>query len=483
MEELDRASRPSGSSVRTTGDGRLFVLGQEGVFFAPERQELYIFNAPATFVWCCVEEASTDAEIVERYAEVFGVDRIRAQADVARLLAQWRGAGYIEQPGLLPEEPVPFEVALTRLIVNPRLRSAFARDPCATAIELNVDLEVRGVFTMLDPTEIDAQANRLQKRASRRDMAMPLADSMLTTAVAGDRTALDLAVARKLQQADAPPIECCYRMLATHVRIRYASAAQAARVHPVLTHLRVEHDPTETSVSLDVVETEEGHVILDELVVRGYARTLQGLAPVVKHLIAQMARARSSYFMEIHAGVVARGDKCLLLPGPSGSGKSTLTLALVESGFDYLSDEVALLDDKTLAVHPFPLSIGIKPPAVPVVERFRPEVAALDVHMRDDGKTVRYVAPARGRCAADVALPARWLIFPRYDPNARTALQPMTPSAALRRLLEQCTSLPELLDETRVERLVQWMRRLPCFDLPMSSLKEAVEQVQHVCTP
>jgi hypothetical protein len=143
---------------------------------------------------------------------------------------------------------------------------------------------------------------------------------------------------------------------------------------------------------------------------------------------------------------------------------------------------VALLDDATLAVRPFPLSIGIKTQAVPVVERFRPEVAALDVHLRDDGRTVRYVAPARGRCAADVALPVHWLIFPRYDPHARTALQPMTPSAALRRLLEQCTALPELLDETGVERLVQWMRHLPCFDLPMSSLREAVEQVQHVWT-
>ena len=170
------------------------------------------------------------------------------------------------------------------------------------------------------------------------------------------------------------------------------------------------------------------------------------------------------------------------MPGASGSGKSTLTLGLVLAGFDYFSDEIALLDEATLDIRPFPLGLGIKPGAVPVLARLCPEVAGLDVHRREDGRQVRYlVPPAQRRVSPDDARPARWLIFPRYEPDVRTELRPIAPSDALRRLLHECTSLPLLFDETRVERLIRWMRTMACFELPMSSLDEAVECVRHCC--
>lgn len=46
----------------------------------------------------------------------------------------------------------------------------------------------------------------------------------------------------------------------------------------------------------------------------------------------------------VHAAVVARGDRALLLPGASFAGKSTLTAALLDTGLRYLSDEYAVLD-------------------------------------------------------------------------------------------------------------------------------------------
>src|SRR6476661_940578 len=100
------ASDPlSRAPLRTTGDCSLFVLGDEGVFFAAPRQELYVFNTSATFVWCCIEAGMTPSEIVERYAEWAGVDRDRAHGDVAGVLAQWWRAGYIESPGIAPGAP------------------------------------------------------------------------------------------------------------------------------------------------------------------------------------------------------------------------------------------------------------------------------------------------------------------------------------------------------------------------------------------
>ena len=48
--------------------------------------------------------------------------------------------------------------------------------------------------------------------------------------------------------------------------------------------------------------------------------------------------------VSVHAGVVAHGDRAILLPGHSFAGTSTLVEALARAGAHFLSDEYAMLD-------------------------------------------------------------------------------------------------------------------------------------------
>ena len=472
-----------GQPLRTTGDSCLFVLDDEGVFFSVPRQELYVFNASATLIWCCIESGMCAEDILGCYADLLGVGPAEAQTQVAAILDQWWGAGYIERPDLLPETPLPFTTALARLLVNPRLRAEFAKDRARTAGNLRIVSAQREAFLALDPAQLELQAKRLRDRHSLRNHPTPRTDILLATPVDGERTTLDLALDGRLRSIAAPAIERHYRMLTTNFRIRFSSQSQAGRIHPALAHLEVDA-PASATVILDVVESEAGHVILDDLVPRGYCRDVESLTPLVKSLVSQTARSRHRYVLEIHAGVVSTGVACMLLPGAPGSGKSTLTLGLMLAGFEYLSDEVALLDEATLDIRAFPLALGIKPGAVAVLAPSCPEIATLDVHSREDGQYVRYLPPPRDRCAPqDATRPARWLIFPRYEAGVRTELRPIPRPEALRRLLRECTAMPELLDEARVEALVRWMRKLECFELPMSSLDDAVALIGRVCMP
>jgi hypothetical protein len=50
-------------------------------------------------------------------------------------------------------------------------------------------------------------------------------------------------------------------------------------------------------------------------------------------------------FVFIHAGVVADGDRAIVIPGMSFTGKTTLVRALVDAGAVYYSDEFAALDE------------------------------------------------------------------------------------------------------------------------------------------
>ena len=61
----------------------------------------------------------------------------------------------------------------------------------------------------------------------------------------------------------------------------------------------------------------------------------------------------------VHAGVVAHGDRAVLVPGASFSGKSTLVGSLVRRGAAYLSDEYAVLDSDGL-VHPYPKPLSMR---------------------------------------------------------------------------------------------------------------------------
>jgi hypothetical protein len=112
---------------------------------------------------------------------------------------------------------------------------------------------------------------------------------------------------------------------------------------------------------------------------------------------------------------------------------------------------------------------------------YYPELEALPTHLREDGRTVRYLSPPEHLPDPGRSHAVRWIIFPHYEADATTSLHPLSRPEALRRLLRECLVLPELLDRVGVESLVRWIRTVNCFELPMSSLADAVDLVKRHC--
>jgi hypothetical protein len=67
-------------------------------------------------------------------------------------------------------------------------------------------------------------------------------------------------------------------------------------------------------------------------------------------------------FIVLHAGVLEKDGQALILSGPPGVGKSTLTLALLERGFRFLSDDFCPMGRETGSVYPFPRSVWMVDP-------------------------------------------------------------------------------------------------------------------------
>jgi len=65
------------------------------------------------------------------------------------------------------------------------------------------------------------------------------------------------------------------------------------------------------------------------------------------------------HFFHFHAGAASINDRGIIFPATNEVGKSTFTLYLAQRGFNYYSDEIALIDPKTNTLFPFPKSIAL----------------------------------------------------------------------------------------------------------------------------
>jgi hypothetical protein len=135
----------------------------------------------------------------------------------------------------------------------------------------------------------------------------------------------------------------------------------------------------------------------------------------------------------IHAGVVADGDRAIVIPGLSFSGKTTLVRALVDAGAIFYSDEFAVLDEQG-HVHPYPKPLSLRPPGEAPFERRIEEL---------------------GGSSGDRRLPVGLVIATRYRPGADWAPHQLSPGAGALALFEHAIPAQSRPEQTmRVIRTV-----------------------------
>lgn len=146
--------------------------------------------------------------------------------------------------------------------------------------------------------------------------------------------------------------------------------------------------------------------------------------------VSPWLKERGLFFL--HAACVAHRGRGVLLVGHPGSGKTTLSLMAVRSGFQFLSDEQPLLCERngSLRVLAFPRRIRLSR----AMARRLPELRPLLKRQRGD-RLILPIERIRSGCRMETCLP-NLLLFPHFDPEAKPRLRPLSPTAALSKLLE-----------------------------------------------
>ncbi|MCH8136297.1 MAG: hypothetical protein IIB77_10000, partial [Proteobacteria bacterium] len=262
-----------------------------------------------------------------------------------------------------------------------------------------------------------------------------------------------------------------------------------ADVEQIIGHLRrprqeiVECKPSKavsTDLTIHVCQMGKGYGIYQNGLPVAHFSSRSALGPTVKSVMIQVAIDASDAQFYFHAGAMADGNKLFLFPGERGAGKSTLTSGLMRSGMTYYSDEVVLMRADSPRVRPFPLALCSKENAWEHLQQWMPEIKELPIYKRLDEKTVKYCPPDHNPFSAayDKALEVAYLIFPRFDPNLKTTLLPLSRTEALKRLMDQCIAIKEPLNETNVEQLVDWIGGVDCYELPNNSLEQAIAAIK-----
>ena len=297
----------------------------------------------------------------------------------------------------------------------------------------------------------------------------------------------DLRIDRDESSEPVEPLEAGgmvrhYQLLDLVVTIRYAAPRLYRWVHRVLRHLTVPVPQTKTGPVLTLVALNDGYALVEDGQPIERCDTQKQVASMVKAHITYRSLKASSEFCALHAGAVRRGDRVLLLPGKSASGKSTLVAGLIAEGFQLLGDDTTVLTRDDLSARGVCAGVTVKSGAWSVIAVRYPRLARAPIHDRMDGQIIRYLLPPEYSIAPqETKLPVGWIVFPRYDAKEATALHPLSKSAALKRLMPCFVPLRGRLEPAEIERLVQWVQNIPCYELRVSSLNDAVNLMGHLC--
>ncbi|NRF66539.1 HprK-related kinase A [Aquincola sp. S2] len=190
--------------------------------------------------------------------------------------------------------------------------------------------------------------------------------------------------------------------------------------------------------------------------------------------------AHAHHYLLLHAAVLERNGRCVILPGDPGAGKSTLTAALMLSGWRLLSDELTVIDRDDGSLLPLARPVSLKNQSIDVIRAFD-ERAVFGTLAADTHKgSVCHLRPTPLSVArAGERGQAAHIVFPRWRAGAPTRLLPRPKADAFMHVATHAFNY-SLLGRLGFEMTAALIDRCDCWDFGYSQLPEALRRFEEL---
>ena len=162
----------------------------------------------------------------------------------------------------------------------------------------------------------------------------------------------------------------------------------------------------------------------------------------------------------VHAAAVSHQQGVLVIPANSGSGKSSFTTWLVANGFDYITDELILLDENQ-GVTGIGRPIQIKSHGLEAVQHLflHPE----HVYNGNLANAVTHEALG-GKISTNKTQALTMIVFPQYQAQSDYSLTKLSGAQAGMRLMANYVNARNI-DGHGFNSMMSMIRNTPCYSL------------------
>lgn len=183
--------------------------------------------------------------------------------------------------------------------------------------------------------------------------------------------------------------------------------------------------------------------------------------------------AHSHQYLVIHAAVIEKDGKAVVLPAPPGSGKSTLCAGLVMKGWRLLSDELALYELQSGLIYGMARPISLKNQSIDIIKRLAPD-AVMTAPVPDTTKgTIALLRPSVSSVMrVKEPVQATWIVLPNYVHGSPPILAPHSRARTFMLLAEQSFNY-DTQGQNGFDAVTALVDRTRCYQFTYSSLDDA----------
>lgn len=182
-------------------------------------------------------------------------------------------------------------------------------------------------------------------------------------------------------------------------------------------------------------------------------------------------------YLKLHAAVVARDSRAIIMPGIPGAGKSTLCAALGLTGWRVLSDEHALIVPGTADAVPLCRPVSLKNESIDIIKSFDARAVFGPISEDTHKGTVAHMKADLTPGSHDTQpLTAHIMLFPRYSKEEPQRISPRHRTRSF--ILAAYHSFNySLMGEAGFEAMKTLIDRVDCYDLVYHDLDWALQAI------